>query len=209
MAGFDNGTRQGGIFAQAKQFGAILRGSGPPVPTAGVLGDLYIDVQTWFLYEKRQAQSADPWGHYLFAIPAAYQNSLKWFGSFIPTNDVGVNGDYHLLWSGYNNYGVQPSICGPKAAGAWPESGDGPALLLDPTYAGFILPVGASDEGPLTAFGPSWQLIVIGAADEYILAIPVSQLPSTPIYGLGVASPPAVAVVNLNPLYSAVDKHPV
>ena len=49
MAGFDNGTLQSGIYFQTKQLGSILRGFGPPVPQAGVVGDVFIDVQTWYL----------------------------------------------------------------------------------------------------------------------------------------------------------------
>lgn len=207
MSGFDNGTVQGGVFAQAKQLGGIMRGSGPPVPAAGVVGDLYLDVQTWFLYAKRDAQGTDPWGHYLFAVDAAYQSGLKWFSSSLPSNDFGVDGDYCLLWSGYDNYGLQPSICGPKADGCWSESGDGPALLLDAAYAGYSLPAGVSDEGDPIAFGASWQLIVAGVDTEYILAIPVSQLANTPVYEVGVASPPSSIDVALNPLYTAIDKH--
>lgn len=206
MSGFDNGTEQGGIFAQAKQFGSVLRGYGPPVPAAGVVGDLYLDVQTWFLYEKRD-QSTDPWGHYLFPVAATYQSGLKWFSSSLPTNDIGVNGDYCLLWGGYNNYGLQPSICGPKANDCWPESGDGPTVLLDAAYADYSLPVGASDEGAITAFSASWQLVVAGLSEEYILAIPVSQLANTPTTEIGLQSPPLDVVVNLNPLYTAIDRH--
>lgn len=207
MSGFDNGTEQSGIFAQAKQFGTVLRGTGPPVPAAGVVGDLYLDVQTWFLYEKRDTQSTDPWGHYLFAVPATYQSGLKWFSSYLPTNDFGVNGDYCLLWASFDNYGLQPSICGPKANGCWPESGVGPDLLLDPAYAGFSLPAGVSDEGTPIAFSASWQLAVAGILEEYILAIPVPQLPNTIVIERGLRSAPPVVAVLLDPLYTAVDKH--
>ena len=137
MSGFDNGTLQGGIFAQTKQFSSILRGFGPPVPQAGVVGDLYIDVQTYFLYNKRSTDASgdvDPWGHHLFQIPATYQAQLKWFLSSAPTNDIGANGDYALLWGGYPNYGMQPSIFGPKAAGAWPGSSVAVAVTLNPLY---------------------------------------------------------------------------
>lgn len=209
MGSFDNGTAQGGIFAQAKQFGAILRGNGPPVPAAGVVGDLYVDVQTWLLYEKREAQDTDPWGNYLFPVAALYQSGLKWFGSFLPTNDVGVNGDYYLLWGGYSNYGLQPSICGPKANGCWPESGNGPDLLLDPAYAGYTLPAGVSDEGGPIAFSASWQLVVAGVDVEYVMSIPVSQLANALVTDIGLAAPPAVVAVVLDPLYSMVDKHAV
>lgn len=137
MSGFDNGTLQGGVFAQAKQFGSILRGFGPPVPQAGVVGDLYIDVLTWQLFNKRSTDAAgdgDPWGHYLFVIPATYQLRLKWFVSSVPTNDIGIDGDYALLWGGYPNYGMQPSIFGPKAAGVWPTPPAAVAIALNPLY---------------------------------------------------------------------------
>ena len=100
MAGFDNGSQQGGVFFQAKQFGAILRGFGPPVPQAGVMGDLYIDVQTWQLFNKRSTTASDdidPWGHYLFVVPLAYRTALKWFNSYPPTNDIGQIGDYCII----------------------------------------------------------------------------------------------------------------
>lgn len=137
MSGFDNGTLQGGVFSQAKQFGSILRGYGPPVPQAGHVGDLYIDVQTWELFCKRSTDAAgdvDPWGHYVYVVPATYRNTLKWFTSSAPTSDIGANGDYALLWGGYPNYGVQPAIFGPKSAGAWPTVAVNVAVTLNPLY---------------------------------------------------------------------------
>lgn len=137
MSGFDNGSLQGGIFAQTKQFGSILRGFGPPVPQAGAVGDLYIDVQTFQLFNKRSTDASadvDPWGRYLFIIPATYQAQLKWFTSSAPTNDIGINGDYALLWGGYPNYGLQPLIFGPKAAGAWPANAVAVAVTLNALY---------------------------------------------------------------------------
>ena len=137
MSGFDNGTLQSGIFAQTKQFGSVLRGFGPPVPQAGVVGDLYIDVDTWNLYTKRSTDASsdvDPWGHYIFVVPSTYQAALKWFVATMPTNDIGVNGDYCLLWGGYPNYGMQPAIFGPKAAGAWPSSPADISVTLNPLY---------------------------------------------------------------------------
>lgn len=209
MSGFDQGTVQGGVFAQAKQFGSILRGFGPPVPAAGVVGDLYIDTQTWFLYEKCGAEAIDPWGHYLFAVPAQYQSGLNWFSSSLPTNNFGANGDYCLLWAGFNNYGLQPSFCGPNVNGYWPESGDGPDLLLDPTYAGYSLPAGELDEGAPIAFSNSWQLIVAGEDSEYVLSIPVPQVGNTPVIQRAEQNPPAVVAVALNPLYTAEDEHAI
>ena len=111
ISGFDNGTMQGGVYFQAKQFGSILRGFGPPVPQAGVLGDVYLDVQTWQLFTKRSNDAGgdvDPWGHYLFIVPLPYRTQLKWFSAYAPTDDVGVAGDYCLLWGGWTNYGLQP-----------------------------------------------------------------------------------------------------
>lgn len=137
MSGFDNGTLQGGVFFQAKQFGSILRGFGPPVLQAGVVGDLYIDVQTFQIFTKRSTDSAagiDPWGHYLFVVPVLYQLRLKWFTPSVPTSDIGINGDYALLWGGFPNYGMQPSIFGPKAAGAWPANPVAVAVVLNPLY---------------------------------------------------------------------------
>lgn len=135
MSGFDNGTLQGGVFFQAKQFGSILRGFGPPVPQAGVVGDLYIDVQTFNLYTKRLAAGGvDPWGHFLFVVPVTYQAQLKWFVPSMPTKDIGINGDYALLWGGFPNYGLQPLIFGPKAAGAWPTNPAAVAVTLNSLY---------------------------------------------------------------------------
>ncbi len=209
MSGFDQGTTQGGVFAQAKQFGPVLRGSGPPVPAAGVVGDLYIDTQAWFLYEKRSAEGIDPWGHYLFAVPAQYQSGLNWFSSSLPTNNFGADGDYCLLWAGFNNYGLQPSFCGPNVNGNWPESGDGPDLLLDPTNVGYTIPAGLSDEGALIAFSNSWQLVVAGLDTEYVLSIPVTQMVGTSIIERGLQSAPAVVNVALNPLYTSEDQHTI
>lgn len=210
MSGFDQGTTQGGIFAQTKQFGSVLRGSGPPVPGAGVKGDLYLDTQTFFLYEKRSDEGTDPWGHYLFAVPAQYQSGLNWFSSSLPTNAFGANGDYCLLWGGFNNYGLQPSFCGPNTNGYWPESGDGPDLLLDPTNAGYTIPAGLADEdATLTAFSNSWQLIVDGLDSEYVLSIPVPQSVGTSVLQRGLQCAPVVTAVGLNPLYTAEDEHAI
>lgn len=134
MSGFDNGTMQQSVFAQAKQFGSILRGTGEPAPSAGVVGDVYIDTQTWFLYSKRSSAGASPWGNYIFPVALTYQPTLKWFSSSQPANDIGANGDYCLMWGGYPNYGLQPSILGPKAAGAWPANPVAVPVVLNPLY---------------------------------------------------------------------------
>lgn len=239
MSGFDNGTLGNGVFFQAKQFGSILRGFGPPVPQAGVIGDLYIDVQTWFLYNKRSAATGDevdPWGHYLFQVPLAYRTTLKWFNSYAPGNDVGVTGDYCLLWAGFSNYGMQPSIYGPKLAPGWPENGNGPNVLIaggggagillaqagvpilaapgSPILVTFgatttTIPTGLVDEGPPLADSGSTQLIVVGLSDEYILAVPVTSNAGDPITQQGLQSGPAAVAVTINPLYTAEDQHAI
>lgn len=134
MSGFDQGTLQQGVFAQTKQFGPVLFGTGEPNPSAGVVGDVYIDTQTQFLYVKRSSDGLSSWGNYLFLVPPTYQGALNWFSSAQPTNDLGANGDYCLLWGGYPNYGLQPSILGPKAAGAWPANPVAVAVALNPIY---------------------------------------------------------------------------
>jgi hypothetical protein len=210
MSGFDNGTAQGGVFFQAKQFGSILRGFGPPVPQAGVVGDLYIDVQTWQLFNKRSTTASDdidPWGHYLFVVPVAYRTTLKWFNSYAPGNDIGVTGDYCLLWAGWANYGMQPSVYGPKQAAGWPENGDGGTVLIAVAGAGTVLPVGLSDEGAPLTYSASTQLIVAGLSDEFILPVPATANAGDPVTLQGLQSGPAAVVVTLNTLYTAEDTH--
>lgn len=209
MSGFDNGTLQNGVFFQAKQFGSILRGFGPPVPEAGVVGDVYIDVQTWFLYCKRSTNNTDPWGRYLFLVPAAYRTQLKWFSAYAPTNDIGIAGDYCLLWGGWTNYGLQPSVYGPKQATTWPENGEGVNTSIAAAGAGTVLPVGLTDEGATLPASSSTQLIVVGLLDEYILAVPVTANAGDPVLQLGLQSGPAAVAVNINPLYTAQDQHGV
>lgn len=209
MAGFDNGSLQGGVFFQAKQFGSILRGFGPPAPQAGVVGDVYIDVQTWNVYNKRASNDTDPWGHYIFVVPSTYRTALKWFSAYAPDDSVGVAGDYCLLWAGYSNYGMQPSIYGPKQASGWPENGNGPQTTIATSGAGTVLPVGALDEGAAIPYSTSTQLIVVGASDEYILAVPVTANAGDPVTEQGVQSGPAAVSVTLNPIYTAIDEHAI
>src|ERR1700761_6595856 len=135
MAGFDNGTLNAGITTQVKQFGPILRGNGPPVPQAGVVGDLYIDNLTDELYEKRANNETDPWGHYLFVVPNTYAPTLNWFSSYAPDATFGKNGEYCMLWGGYPNYGLQPSIFGPFNNG-WPNTATAVAVTLNTLYTG-------------------------------------------------------------------------
>lgn len=210
MSGFDNGTLQGGIFFQTKQFGSILRGFGPPAPQAGVVGDLYIDVQTWNLYNKRSAAAGDdvdPWGHYLFVVPPAYRVALKWFTSSLPTPDIGVPGDYCMLWGGWANYGMQPSIFGPKQATDWPENGNGPTLPINPAFAGTVLQVGLTGEGPALPLSNSTQLIAVGLTSEIIIPLPVNLAANAPVQQLGLQSGPAQITVVINSLYTAEDQH--
>jgi hypothetical protein len=211
MSGFDQGSSQHGIFFQAKQFGAILRGFGPPVPQAGVVGDIYMDTQTFQLFTKRSPDAGgdiDPWGHYLFIVPLAYRTTLKWFGAYAPTNDVGVTGDYFLLWAGWTNYGLQPSIYGPKQAAGWPENGDGPATTIAVAGAGTAIPIGlVNPEGAALTDSNSTQLVVVGLVDEYVLGIPVTANANDPVLQLGLQSGPAAVAVVLNPLYTAKDSH--
>lgn len=210
MSGFDNSTQQSGVFAQAKQLGSILRGIGAPVPTAGVFGDVYVDTQNWVLYNKRASDGLDPWGHYIFAVPPAYQTQLKWFSSSAPSDDIGAPGDYCLLWGGFANYGVEPLIYGPKTAGnKWPENGNGPDLVIAAAGAGFVTPVGLTGEGAPIADSPSTQLIVVGLTDEYILPWPVTAIAGSPVTQQGLQSGPAAVDVNVNPIYSATDQHQV
>jgi|SRR5882757_882313 len=138
MSGFDNGTLQGGVSFQTKQFGAILRSNGPPAPQAGVVGDLYVDLQNGNLFTKRSTdaeEDLDPWGHYLFQLPGGYRTALKWFGTTPPSSITGNIGDYYLLWNSYPNYGLQPVIFGPKAWNTgWPASGVAVAVTINPLY---------------------------------------------------------------------------
>lgn len=210
MSGFDNNTGQHGVFAQAKQFGSILRGFGPPVPQMGVLGDLYIDTQTWQLFEKRATDSVDPWGHYLFVVPLAYRTVLKWFSTGLPPNSLGVPGDYCLLWGGFVNYGMQPSVYGPKQSKTWPEDGTGGALPVNPVNANAVLPVGLlSESGSVLAESNSTQLVAVGLLGEAILPMPVLSGAGQTVNQAGLRSGPKQITVTINPLYTAQDQYAV
>jgi hypothetical protein len=203
MSGFD--TSRPGIVAMAKQFGSILRGYGPPVPQAGVVGDLYIDNLTSRLFEKRDINGLDDWGHYLFIVPPLYTIGLKWFGAGAPSNDLGVPGDYFIQWAGYDNYGMQPTLWGPKLWTGWPEVGDGPGTkIINDTG---ILQIGLADEGSKLADTMPKQLIAVGIFDEYIIPFPITADPNDPVAQLGVKSSGNLVVVELNPLYTALDEH--
>lgn len=210
MSGFDNGTLHSGLSAQVKQAGSIIRGLGPPVPGAGVTGDVYLDTQTSFLYVKRDLDAAQPWGYYLFQVPATYVNTLKWFDDVLPSDDVGVPGDYALAWAGFGNYGLNPSVYGPKQATAWAEGGNGPQTQIDPNLAGVAWPLGIADESTASAaWSTSTQLIAVGVDTEYVLAIPLSPISGSFVFELGMQSQPAAMVTNLNPFYAATDSHGV
>jgi hypothetical protein len=222
VSGFDNGTGQSGINFQVKQFGKILLGMGPPVPQAGVMGDLYIDTQQSFLYSKRSTEAGggtDPWGHYLFQVPAPFNATLKWFAASPPTNDMGVTGDYCLLWAGFGDYGLQPLIYGPKTNSGWPENGEGPQTQIDPAFGGTLFPqsvaqigqIGVADEGPNLFTSTSSQEIVTGVTvdDEFVFSIPVTYNGNDPVFAAGVQGLPAAVAVTLNPLYTAQDAHGV
>lgn len=210
MSGFDNGTLQGGVYFQAKQFGAILRGMGPPIPQAGVVGDLYIDVLTWNLYNKRSTTSGgdvDPWGHYLFQVPPAYRTTLKYFSATAPGNNIGVTGDYCLLWAGSGVFGMQPSVFGPKQPTGWPENGDGASLLI--VAPGTVLQIGLLGEGPSLADSASTQLLAIGLLSEVAVPVAVQANVGDPVLQVGLQSGPVPIAVAINPLYTAEDQHNV
>lgn len=207
MSGFD--TSRPGIVAMAKQHGSILRGYGPPVPQAGVVGDLYIDTMfTWRIFEKREINGLDDWGHFLWIIPPLYRNSLKWFGASPPDNSLGVPGDYFLQWAGYDNYGMNPTIWGPKLWTGWPENGDGPGTVIATGHPE-VHQLGILDEGPNLTDMMLDQLIAIGIFDEYIIPFPITANPGDPVSQLGSQTSGNLVVVEINALYTAEDEHAI
>lgn len=208
MSGFDSATLQQSVFAQTLQFGAILRGSGPPVPQMGVTGSLYVDLQTWQLFEKRATDSVDPWGHYLFVVPSEFRTGLKWFSTSAPADTVGAPGDYCLLWGGFANYGMQPSVFGPKQAKTWPEDGSGPVLLINPFSGSTVLPVGLLDESSVVFNeSNSTQLVATGLNGEAILPMPVLAGAGQSVNRIGLRSSARQISVTINPLFTAVDQN--
>jgi hypothetical protein len=171
-----------------------------------VVGDLYIDASAWGLYEKRADNLTDPWGHYLFTVPVAYRTGLKYFSPSAPADQIGAPGDYCLLWGGYANYGLQPSVYGPKQATSWPENGNGGSLsILAP---GTVTPIGLLAEGPPLAESNSTQLILTGLLNEVIAPVPVLASVGSLVQQIGVAAGPAPMIgVVVNPLYTAEDQH--
>jgi hypothetical protein len=203
LSGFDTGLPGTSIPFMAKQFGPILRGFGPPVPQAGVVGELYIDNVTFYLYEKREINGIDAWGHYLWLVPTAYHTTLKWFGPNGPNNEIGVVGDYFLQWAGYPNYGMQPLIWGPKTWTGWPENGDGPGTVI---VGNTVLPIGLLSEGaPLNDVQPT-RLTAVGLLSEYIIPVPVTANSGDPVLELGLQSSGTLVEVGVNPLYTAIDE---
>jgi hypothetical protein len=189
----------------AKQHGSILRGYGPPVPQAGVTGDLYIDRLTFQLFEKRNINGLDDWGHYLWVVPPLYTNGLKWFGASPPDDTLGIVGDYFLLWAGYDNYGMQPTIFGPKTWEGWPGVDDEPTVVI--VGDGAVNRLGLLDEGPDAVDMMRNQLIAIGIFDEYIIPFPVTANPGDPVLQIGVTGGGTLVMVTINPLYTAEDEH--
>lgn len=121
MSGFDTGVLNMSPVSRSKQHGPILRGTSAPVPAVGVMGDLYVNTANSWLYARRSGSLTSPWGRALFTVPAPYAATLKWFSSSQPSDSVGIDGDYCLLWGTYSNYGVAMRVLGPKAGGAWPS----------------------------------------------------------------------------------------
>jgi hypothetical protein len=208
MSGFDTGTSQG-LVSTSKQLGSILRGHGAPVPQAGVLGDIYIDVDTWQLFEKRQSEGLDPWGHYLFVVPETYQSTLNFFGTTIPPNDLGNVGDYYLQYRGYANYGINPAIYGPKQASGWPENGSGPDTVIADGTGSTVLPVGLLDEGATLLDKQPAQLIVVGLLAEYVNPLPVTADDGEAVLQVGLQSSGVQVTVTPNTLYTVEDEHAV
>ncbi len=204
MSGYSTARGFSSARDMSKRQGVILRGYGPPVPQAGVAGDLYIDVLTWRFFEKREIDGLDAWGHYLFAIPSLYRTALKWFGDSAPSNEIGVAGDYFLQWAGFDNYGMQPQIWGPKLWTGWPENGDGPGTIV--VGDGTILPIGLDDEGTSLDDMALSQLLAIGLLAEYVIPVPVTANPGDPILELGLQSSGQLVTVALNNLYTAQDE---
>jgi hypothetical protein len=206
MSGFS--TSRSGTDSRSKQYGSILRGHGPPVPQAGVPGDLYIDVLTFQLFEKREIDGLDAWGHYLFVVPSLYQSNLRWFGPSAPSNILGLAGDYFLQWGGYDNYGMMPTIWGPKLWTGWPENGEG--VTNDPGTAitvDGVLQLGLVAEGLFLTDMMLNQLIAIGVSDEYIIPLSVTANINEPVLQVGLQSTGQLVLTLINPLYTAEDEH--
>lgn len=208
MSGFDSGNSQG-ISDVSKDLGAIMRGMGPPDPGAGVYGDIYIDTLTFQLFEKRQSQVTDPWGHYLFVVPNIYQPSLNWYGTNPPTNDVGLPGDYYIQLRGYPNYGLQPLIYGPKTWTGWPTNGDGPGTVIAAGTSANVIPTGLLAEGATVLDKQPAQLIATGLLAELTIPVAVTANDGDPVLQVGLQAGGTPITVALNPLYTGIDDHAI
>lgn len=182
-----------------RMWGPILRGMGPPAPTTGAYGALYIDTQTWRLYEKQSDSPTAPWSSYLFIVPEPYRTTLKWFVAGQPPENVGSIGDYALLWGAWANYGTRASFYGPKRATGWPENGEGGTLPIAAPGTD-VLSLGIDDEGPALPESTSTQIIATGLEGEVILPQPVDDSAGTPVRSLGLQSGPLQ--VDLTPNYT-------
>lgn len=208
MSGFEAGNSQGAI-GRAKQFGSILRGFGPPVPSFGVAGDIYVDVTTFQLFERRLTEGTDPWGHYLFVIPPTYQSTLKYFGTAPPPNDLGVPGDYYMQWGGFPNYGISPLVYGPRQTFGWPENASGPTTQISITNGTLVVPTGLNAEGATISDQALAQLIATGLNSEAIIAFPVTAASGDPVLQEGLQTSGSTLVVTINPRYTAIDNFAV
>jgi|SRR5215471_1325358 len=206
MSGFQSGDPRSGL-SHAKAFGSILRGYGPPVPDVGDIGDVYIDVLTYQLFERRSTEATDPWGHYVFIVPTLYQTSLKFFGTAPPTNDLGMPGDYYMQWGGYPNYGINPLLFGPKQSFGWPENATGPVTSIAVTNGTVVLPIGLTAEGATLNDQQPAQLLQTGLTMEVIFPVPVTAATGDPVYQEGLQSSGVTTIITINTLYTATDTH--
>ena len=207
MSGFDTGNSQG-VRSVAQSAGPILRGFGPPVPEVGVTGAIYIDVNTFQLFERR-GDGLDPWGHYLFVVPVQYQQTLKYYGSTPPTDDLGVVGDTFMQWGGWPSYGMNPVIYGPKQWTGWPELGDGPGTVIAAGTGSSVVQSGLlGDGGTLLDKAPS-TLLAAGLASEYVIPIPVTAADGETVGQVGLQGTGVQITVSINPRYTAEDNYAV
>jgi hypothetical protein len=182
--------------------GAILRGSGPPSPAVGHRGNVYIDVTTWNLYQRRQASGLDPWGFPLFTVPEPYRYSATHYGPGLPASNIGNIGDYYFQW-GCDSAGVFPFVHGPKAPEGWPGSADGTPRPVAQTN---ILPIGLLDEGAPIAFPSVVSVLYLGLADELVSGVAAEVATVLPI---GVSASGFVLDATLNPQAFAEAEHAV
>lgn len=135
-------------------------------------------------------------------MPEAYRTSLKWFAASPPANNLGIEGDYCLLWGTFANYGTRTSIYGPKMAAGWPENGEGGFVPIAPPGTD-VLQIGLLGEGPTIPESTSTQLIAVGLDSEVILAIPVNT--GGPVQNIGLQSGPAQLDVVISSGFDALN----